>query len=138
MRQVAEAEGLPFGDRTMTYNTRLAQELGKWAESTGEGHAFHLAAFQAYFAAGKNIGHIPVLIDLSHSLGLPRDGAKRVLEERTFKEDVDEDWILSRKRGITAVPTFIINGRSLVGAHPYEAMEQFLKECNVKERRTGA
>ena len=36
LRQVARELDLPFGDRTMTYNSRLAQELGKWA-GTQEG-----------------------------------------------------------------------------------------------------
>jgi len=30
MRARMQAEGLPYGDRKMTYNSRLAQELGKW------------------------------------------------------------------------------------------------------------
>ena len=37
LKSVARAEGLPFGNREMTYNSRPAQELGKWAESRGEG-----------------------------------------------------------------------------------------------------
>jgi predicted DsbA family dithiol-disulfide isomerase len=31
MKARMDAEGLPYGERTMTYNSRLAQELGKWA-----------------------------------------------------------------------------------------------------------
>ncbi len=31
LKQVASGLGLPFGDRKMTYNSRLAQEVGKWA-----------------------------------------------------------------------------------------------------------
>lgn len=30
-------ERLPFSQRTMTYNSRLAQELAKWAESQDGG-----------------------------------------------------------------------------------------------------
>lgn len=41
LQQVAGAEGLPFGERTMTYNSRLAQELGKWAEEMDAGDCFH-------------------------------------------------------------------------------------------------
>ena len=33
MKARMAAEGLPYGDRTMTYNSRLAQELGKWADT---------------------------------------------------------------------------------------------------------
>jgi hypothetical protein len=32
LKKVAEELGLPFGERKKTYNSRLAQELGKWAK----------------------------------------------------------------------------------------------------------
>jgi len=50
LMRVAREEGLPFGPRDMTYSSRLAQELGKWAESEGRGKAYHDAVFRAYFA----------------------------------------------------------------------------------------
>ena len=31
MKARMDAEGLPYAERTMTYNSRLAQELGRWA-----------------------------------------------------------------------------------------------------------
>ena len=37
---MAEA-GLPYGDRTHTYNSRLAQELGAWADTQPGGEAIH-------------------------------------------------------------------------------------------------
>jgi predicted DsbA family dithiol-disulfide isomerase len=39
----------------MTYNSRLAQELGKWVETRGKGDQYHDAVFQAYFVDGKNL-----------------------------------------------------------------------------------
>jgi len=33
MKALMDAEGLPYGKRTYTYNSRLAQELGKWADT---------------------------------------------------------------------------------------------------------
>ena len=32
LQGVMQQEGLPFGERTMTYNSRLAQELATWAD----------------------------------------------------------------------------------------------------------
>ena len=55
LRQVARELDLPFGERKMTFNSRLAQELGKWAEDQGRGDAFHHAVFLAYFQRGENI-----------------------------------------------------------------------------------
>src|SRR4030095_15222463 len=61
MRARMAAEGLPYGERKMTYNSRLAQELAKWAESQPGGEAIHDALFRAYFVDGKNIGEAQVL-----------------------------------------------------------------------------
>ena len=126
LKNKAAELGLPFGERRNTYNSRLAQELGSWAESKNRGDAFHMAAFKTYFVEGKNLAKFPVLLDLAASVGLPREEAEAVLSTRAFKDPVDEDWAISRARGITAVPTFVINHDKLVGAQPYEALEEFM------------
>ncbi len=127
LREAAKAEGLPFGERNMTYNSRLAQELGKWAETQGKIEAYNKAVFQAYFADGRNIGKTSELVGVAGSLGLDEKEARMVLEERRFKSTVDADWQQSRKIGVTAVPTFVIDGRILVGAQPYAVLAEFVK-----------
>ncbi|MBI5966242.1 MAG: DsbA family oxidoreductase [Deltaproteobacteria bacterium] len=134
LKQVADELGLPWGERKKTCNSRLAQELGKWAESKGQGDKFHDAVFRAYFVAGKNIGKMDVGLSLAKSVGLPEEEAKEVLQSRAFRKAVDEDWSLSYRMGITAVPTFVIDGQAVVGAQPYEVLEKFLKECRVLRR----
>ena len=37
---------------------------------------------------------------------------------------VDADWAKSRQYGVTGVPTFVAGGYGVVGAQPYEALEQ--------------
>jgi len=92
-----------------------------------------MAAFKAYFVDGKNIAKIPVLLDLAASVGLPREQAETVLSTRAFKDPVDEDWAISQARGITAVPTFVINQDKLVGAQPYETMGKFMAANGVRK-----
>ena len=137
LKRVAAEEGLPFGNRKKTYNSRLAQELAKWAEALGKGDAFHNAAFRAYFADGKNIGEIQTLVGLAKSLTLPEEEAQKVLETRAFREAVDRDWIRSRELGITAVPTFMCNGEAVVGAQPYEILEALVKTNKARKRLSG-
>ena len=91
-----------------------------------------MAAFKAYFVDGKNIAKIPVLLDLAASVGLPREEAETVLSTRSFKDPVDEDWAISNAKGITAVPTFVINQDQLVGAQPYETLEKFMAANGVR------
>lgn len=134
LKRVADELGLPWGDRQRTYNSRLAQELGKWAEGKGRGDEFHMAVFRAYFAEGRNIAKREVLADLATAVGLPKEEAGEALESRRFKAAVDEDWSLSREWGITAVPTFVINQDRVVGAQPYKVLEQFLRSNRVGEK----
>jgi predicted DsbA family dithiol-disulfide isomerase len=134
LKKVADEEGLPFGERDMTYNSRLAQELGKWAESQGRGEPFHNAAFRAYFVEGRNIGKIQELLDVARSVGLSGEEAREVLETRGFKGAVDSDWSRARGMGVTAVPTFLLDQRFVVGAQPYEVLEQLLTVSGVKKR----
>jgi predicted DsbA family dithiol-disulfide isomerase len=129
MKTRMAAEGLPYGDRTMTYNSRLAQELGKWADTQPGGEALHDALFRAYFVEARDISQPAVLLDIAGRVGLPVEDAREVLEKRTFKAAVDEDWELSRRYGITGVPTFVVGRHGVVGAQPYEVLEQLLEKA---------
>jgi predicted DsbA family dithiol-disulfide isomerase len=133
MKARMDAEGLPYGERTMTYNSRLAQELGKWADTQPGGEAFHDAMFRAYFVEARDISRPEVLLEIAERVGLPRADASDVLEKRTFKDAVDRDWALSRRYGITGVPTFVAGDRGVVGAQPYEVLEQLVKEARAEK-----
>lgn len=134
MKGLMDAEGLPYGKRTHTYNSRLAQELGKWADTKDGGEAIHDALYRAYFVDARNIGDIDVLIEVAKSVGLPEDEARQVLEQRTFKSEVDADWTKSRQYGVTGVPTFAAGGYGVVGAQPYEAIEELVKNAGATAR----
>ena len=138
LKQVALQEGLPFGDRDRTYNSRLAQELGKWAESRGRGDPFHAAVFRSYFAAGENIAKISVLTKIADSVDLPAMEAEKVLISRSFKQAVDKDWSRSYAMNVRAVPTFMIKGQTMVGAQPYGSLDQLLRDNNVMRRPSSS
>ena len=122
LRQTAESLGLPWSLREMTCNSRRAQELGKWAESLGRGGEFHAAAFAAYFVHGRNLHRRQELRRVAAEAGLDPDQAEGALDEPRWAEEVDADWELSRRLGISAVPTFARGGRALVGFQPYPAL----------------
>ncbi len=126
LKSVAESLNLELGNREMTYNSRLAQEAGLWAETKGRADQFHMAAFKAYFAQGKNIGKKEILLDLMEQSGLDTAEGEAILDERRFSDAVDADWERSRCLGIQAVPTFIFGFQRLVGAQPYSKLEQLV------------
>ena len=68
------------------------------------------------------------MLDIVKSVGLSVEAAREVLDKRTFKDAVDEDWKLSREYGITGVPTFVVGRHGVVGAQPYEALEQLVEK----------
>jgi predicted DsbA family dithiol-disulfide isomerase len=134
LKQVASRLELPFGERIKTYNSRLAQELGKFAETEGKGDEFHKAVFKSYFVDGKNIGKASVLMEIAELIHINGNNAQKVIRERTFKDAVDLDWKRSHELGVTAVPTFLFNHQRLVGAQNFETLEKLLLSNNVSKR----
>jgi predicted DsbA family dithiol-disulfide isomerase len=122
LSQTAASLDLPWATHDVTYNSRRAQELGKWAEARGRGEEFHQAAFRACFARAQNLHQLEVLRQIAAEAGLDPDQAEAALEESRWGLEVDEDWRLSRRLGVSAVPTFMAGGRALVGFQPYPAL----------------
>ena len=137
MKERMDAEGLPYGRRTHTYNSRLAQELGTWGDTQSGGDALHDALYKAYFVDARNIGDVDVLIEVAESVGLPAAAARDVIIERRFKDAVDADWAKSHQIGVTGVPTFVAEGQGVVGAQPYEMLVQLLEAAGAKPRQNG-
>jgi len=128
MKVNMDREGLPYNpERNMSYNSRLAQELSKWAEGKGKGDEVHSALFQAYFVDVKNIGKLEPLVKIAEEVGLPADEATEVLTSRSFKEAVDQDWRRCAAVGVNAVPTFLAGRYLMVGAQPYEELERLVQ-----------
>ena len=78
------------------------------------GRGVDLAAYQAR------------VVQIAGSVGLSEEEALRVLERRTHRGRVDEDWERSAQLGVTSVPTFVFGNRGVVGAQPYEALEELV------------
>lgn len=134
MKARMDAEDLPYGDRTHTYNSRLAQELGKWADTQPGGEAIHDALYRAYFVDARNIGDPEVLVEIAASVGLDASVAREVIEARSFSDAVDADWARSRAMGVTGVPTFAAGGYGVVGAQPYEMLAELVRQAKQKPR----
>lgn len=118
--QVAATEGLPLTERSRTYNSRLAQELGKWAEAQGHGNEFHQVIYRAFFVDGVNIALVDELVRIAAAIGLPADGARTVVEKRSYAAVVDADWQRAMELRITAVPTHLCGDKRLTGFAAYE------------------
>ena len=127
MSALMTEENLAYGNRSHTYNSRLAQELAKWGESLQEGEALNLKLFEAYFEEGRNLAELVVLLEVAETAGLDRDADEEMIRKRSFRDAVDADWKRAHELGVTGVPTFVSGNRGLVGAQPYEAMVQLIQ-----------
>ncbi|NQU58808.1 MAG: DsbA family protein, partial [Rhodospirillales bacterium] len=105
-----------------------------WADTQAGGDAIHDKFFEAYFVDCRNIGDPDVIIDIVKSVGLDENEARTVIDERRFKDAVDADWAKSRSYGVTGVPTFVADGQGLVGAQPYEGLQQLVSAAGAKPR----
>jgi predicted DsbA family dithiol-disulfide isomerase len=128
------AEGLDYGDRSHTYNSRLAQELAVWADGLGATDALHDALYRAYFVDALNIADPDVLVTVAAGAGLDPDEARTVLAERRFSDTVDEHWRAAREMGVTGVPTFVAGGYGVVGAQPYETLVTLMERIGAPRR----
>lgn len=125
IRDQAAALGLEYGRRTRLDNSRLAQELGLWADTQANGEAFHDAMYRAYFVDDRNIGDPATLIEIVGSVGLDQQAARQVLDQRAFSEQVTQAWERAWNSGITGVPTFFSRDLFVFGCQPYEVLERF-------------
>jgi predicted DsbA family dithiol-disulfide isomerase len=131
-------EGLPFGERTRVYNSRLAQELAKWAETQTNDKGLMRGIYEAYFVDQRNISDVDVLLDVVGKCGLPMDEAREVLESRSFRDAVDRDWAESRAVGVTSVPTFVTGRVGVMGAQPYAVLEQLVTQAGARKRSAAS
>lgn len=127
-------EGLEYGDRTHTYNSRLAQELAVWGDEAGVTDTLHDALFRAYFVDARNISDIDVLVDVASAADLDGTEARAVIEDRRYRGVVDAQWDQARSVGVTGVPTFAVEGFGVVGAQPYETLEALMSRVGVAKR----
>ena len=128
LKMQLQAEGLPGGGVNMLCNTRLAQELAKWAEAEHPACDLPKRLFTAYFGDGANISDVDTLVSIAEEVGLPGDTAREVLENRSYRSQVEADWQRAREVGVTAVPTYLMGGQRIVGFQPYVRFEEIMNE----------
>ena len=123
----------PSSSKSHTYNSRLAQEIGAWAQTIDNETTIHDNFFEAYFVNGLNVGLENVILDVVSKSGLDIEEAKNVIKNRLFKKNIDEDWNKSRNYGVAGVPTYVYEKQSMVGAQPFENLVEFLNHFDVSK-----
>jgi predicted DsbA family dithiol-disulfide isomerase len=111
---MAAEEGIEFRmERALRANTLLAHRL-IWLtdqpESPVEQAAMKERLMRAYFHDGLDIGDPDVLADCAAELGFERADVAAFLDTTDGLSEVAADLEQAAEYGITAVPTYVING----------------------------
>ena len=94
----------------------------------------HDDLFRAYFVDDVNLAVVDNLVAVVERAGLDAEDAREALRERRFRDAVDADWARSAELGVTGVPTFVAASQGVVGAQPYEAIEQLVVAAGAVQR----
>ena len=128
IRERGAAVGFAFGERKHVWNTFDAHRMLHWAGQEGRGLELKRALLLAYHGQGRNPGAADVLVELAGAVGLDASRAKAIVESDEFAAEVRERERYWRQRGVSAVPTVVVNDSHVIeGAQPPEAFEQALR-----------
>jgi predicted DsbA family dithiol-disulfide isomerase len=130
---IAAAAGLDFAmDRALRANTLLAHRL-IWRAGRPESPVpqddMKERLLKAYFTDGLDIGDPDVLADCAADIGLDRDETIAFLDSDVGAAEVAEELRAAHDNGITAVPTYVVDGRwAIPGAQEPETFAQVLRK----------
>jgi predicted DsbA family dithiol-disulfide isomerase len=131
---VAADSGIQFRmDRALRANTLLAHRLLWLARATGQQVELHERLLQAYFIDGLDIGDPDTLAACAAEIGFDHDRVVAFLESDDGLEEVRREISEAAEMEITAVPTFVFDGRWMVpGAQDPDTFAQVLRRVVAK------
>ncbi len=146
LRQVSEnakGEGIEMDwDRALAVNTMTAHRLLRLAERDCGAEAQRALAeklFEAHFSLGGDVSDPALLADLAESVGMDRERVSAYLASGEGLEETRAEIDRARGLGITAVPTFVFEGRwTIQGAQSASTFLQALEQVAAQVAAAGA
>lgn len=129
---LAREDGLTMDyDRGLAANTFDAHRV-MWLAGRENGvdaqRALANRLFEAHFSEGRDIGDAGVLAQAAESVGMNGDRVRTMLAGNEGVAQVRKQITDARQLGISAVPTFVIDGKYAVqGAQPVDAFREVLE-----------
>jgi predicted DsbA family dithiol-disulfide isomerase len=139
---VAAGDGIEFRlDRARRANTLLAHRVLWWAEQPESGidqASVKERLLRAYFVDGLDIGDPDVLADCAAEIGADRGDVVTFLAGDGGIGEVNELLAQAHAQGITAVPTYVIDGQwAIPGAQDPDVFVQVLRRMDERARATA-
>ena len=134
---IAAAEGLDFRlDRARRASTRDAHRVLDYAAdggAPGTQAALKERLLTAYFTNGEDVGDHDVLVRAATEVGLDGDEVRTLLDSETGLAELQAAAATAAEAGITAVPTYVIDGRwSIPGAQDPDVFVQVLRRLAAR------
>ena len=135
--EAASEEGIRIDwDNALAVNTLTAHRLIRLAERENGvlvQRALVDSLFDAHFTNGEDVGDHEVLMDLAVTAGMDRERVSAYLASTEGLEEVKSEIADARLAEITAVPTFVFDGKYVVeGGQPASTFLQVLEEVQSK------
>jgi len=108
---------------------RGAHEAARCAGAAGRYWTYHDRLYATPDAFER-----ATLIRYAADLGIDPVAFSRCLDRHEFAAAVDADMEQAHALGLRATPSFLINGRLLVGAHPIERFRQVIDDALAQAR----
>ena len=115
-------------------NTLNAHRLIHWAGLEQRQTPVVAALMRAYWRDGRDIGAAEVLADIAAGTGMDRAVVARLLASDADRDDIAARDLDARKKGVTAVPTFLIAQHYVVsGAQPPEMWAAVIDDLKAQQ-----
>lgn len=126
MGERAEALEAPFRPPPLVPWTRKAHELAAHAREKGGAAEVDRRIYDAYFAEGRDIGRVDILVEVGQAVGLDPTETKVALDVDRYGSQVEEERRQALEAGVRGVPTLAADHLTLEGFHPEEEIRTFL------------
>jgi len=123
---------IDFAAMTRMPNTLDAHRLIHWAGLEGRQTAVKAALMRGFFREGRDIGDAATLVALAEACGMDAALVTRLLASDADRDDIAARDADARRKGVTAVPTFLLAGQYVVqGAQPPDVWGRIIEEMQA-------
>lgn len=122
-------------EKLIPTTSKKAHQMLKLITDVDAINAFIDHVFKAHFEDGKDIGSLPVLIEIGQKVGLKKVDIEAVYNTDMYEQEIKRDYETSKELGLTGVPAFVVNRKYyLLGGQPYSAFVELLDDMYDKEK----
>jgi protein-disulfide isomerase len=120
----------PFPLTSLHKNSEKAAEAALCAAEQGKFWEMHDKLFENQDALG-----VANLKSYAASLGLDQNAFNQCLDSGKMRPIIENNIAEGKARGISATPSFFVNGKKIVGAQPFETFQQAIDGELAKNAR---